>query len=435
VQLNKKQIKHFLQNVPNIIMSIINKLYKGEKIQNILFILMILSACTPHSNELWKDGLWRGELAVADSKQVPFLFEVKNANTDSTVVTLINGEERVPLAGIVYSGDTVIIPIESFDAKIVTKISGNSMEGLLLKNYIDDDTGISFKAKRGKTFRFEPVAQPTSISIDGKWDVLFIQGSDTSHNVGIFTSVNQIVTGSILTNSGDLRFLEGIVTEDGVKLSAFGGLMPHLIEIRFLNKDSFEGEFNTAKSKTKLTGVRNDKAALADAYSLAKMKPGFNRLHFKLPDMDGKLVSLSENQYKGKVVIVSILGSWCPNCIDEAKFLAPWYKENKNRGVEILGLAFERKDNFDYAKETINRLKKAEDIQYDILFAGEAHPITIAEVLPEIENFSGYPTTIFIDKQGKVKKIHTGFNGPATGLFYKEFQTEFNALVDSLLAE
>ncbi|GHT59922.1 hypothetical protein AGMMS50239_07680 [Bacteroidia bacterium] len=404
------------------------------KIKHYLFFLMILSACTPRSGER-QDGLWRGELAIAGNKQAPFLFEMKNMNTDSTVMTLINGEERVPLTGIAYSSDSVIIPIASFDAVIKAKISGDSMTGLFLKNYVENDKGIPFKAERGKISRFEPVVQPASFSINGKWDVFFIEESDTSYNVGIFTTENQIVTGSILTNSGDLRFLEGIVTENGVKLSAFSGLSPYLIEIRFLDNDNFEGEFYTARSKTKLTGVRNDNATLADAYSLAKMKPGFDRLHFQLPDMDGKRVSPGDDRYKGKVVIVSILGSWCPNCMDEAKFLAPWYKENKNRGVEIIGLAFERKDDFDYAKTTVNRLKAADDIQYDILFAGKAAPATIAKVLPEIENFSSYPTTIFIDKQGKVRKIHTGFSGPATGLFYKEFQTEFNALVDSLLAE
>ncbi|GHS94067.1 hypothetical protein FACS1894207_1620 [Bacteroidia bacterium] len=404
------------------------------KIKHYLFFLMILSACTPRSGER-QDGLWRGELAIAGNKQAPFLFEMKNANTDSTVMTLINGEERVPLIGIAYFSDSVIIPIASFDAVIKAKISGDSMTGLFLKNYVENDKGIPFKAERGKISRFEPVVQPASFSINGKWDVFFIEESDTSYNVGIFTTENQIVTGSILTNSGDLRFLEGIVTENGVKLSAFSGLSPYLIEIRFLDNDNFEGEFYTARSKTKLTGVRNDNATLADAYSLAKMKPGFDRLHFQLPDMDGKRVSPGDDRYKGKVVIVSILGSWCPNCMDEAKFLAPWYKENKNRGVEIIGLAFERKDDFDYAKTTVNRLKAADDIQYDILFAGKAAPATIAKVLPEIENFSSYPTTIFIDKQGKVRKIHTGFSGPATGLFYKEFQTEFNALVDSLLAE
>jgi peroxiredoxin len=399
-----------------------------------LFFLMILSACTSNSGR-WQDGLWRGELAVTDNKQAPFLFEIKNADTDSATVTLINGEERVFLTGGACTFGRVIIPVEAFDAVIKAEIAGDSMTGLFLKNYIENDEGIPFKAKRGETSRFEPDARPASFSIDGKWDIFFAGQSDTIHNVGIFTTEKQIVTGSVLTGSGDLRFLEGIVAGESVKLSAFSGLNPYLFEIRFRDENTFEGVFYTAKSKTGLTGVRNDKAALDDAYSLTRMKPGFDRLHFQLPNRDGELVSLQDERYRGKVVIVSVLGSWCPNCLDEAKFLSPWYKANKDRGVEILGLAFERKDDLEYAKATVSRMKAANDIRYDILFAGKAAPATVAEVLPEIEHFASYPTTIFINKQGKVSKIHAGFSGPATGLFYREFQAEFNALVDALLAE
>jgi hypothetical protein len=46
-----------------------------------------------------------------------------------------------------------------------------------------------------------------------------------------------------------------------------------------------------------------------------------------------------------------------------------------------------------------------------------------------------YPTTVFVDKKGKVRKIHTGFNGPATGEKFTEFKTEFKAFVGELLAE
>ncbi|KAA6306013.1 hypothetical protein EZS27_042333, partial [termite gut metagenome] len=88
-----------------------------------------------------------------------------------------------------------------------------------------------------------------------------------------------------------------------------------------------------------------------------------------------------------------------------------------------------------YAQTTTNRLKKKYDIDYEIVFAGQVGAQSVAAVLPEIENFSSYPTTIFIDKKGKVRKIHTGFSGPATGLFYEEFKTEFNELIDKLVSE
>ncbi|GHT79264.1 hypothetical protein AGMMS50262_22760 [Bacteroidia bacterium] len=395
-------------------------------------VLGLFTTCTSPTGKL-QDGIWRGELAVVD-KQAPFLFEVQNAETDSAVVTLINGEERVPLTGIQYVADTVFIPIESYDAVLKAKVSKDKLEGRFIKNYIENDLGVPFKAERGDVSRFEAIDHPTSFSIDGKWDVFFINAkNDTTRNVGIFKTENQIVTGSILTNSGDLRFLEGALTKQGVVLSAFSGLSPYLIEINVKDSDSFEGTFYTARSQTKLVGIRNNQAALGDAYSLAQLKPGFSTLSFALPNTDGQIISLHDERYKDKVVIVSILGSWCPNCLDELKDLAPWYAANKDRGVEVIGLAFERKNDLDYARKAINRLKEKYNVGYEILFAGQANGETVAKVLPEIENFGGYPTTIFIDKTGKVQKIHTGYNGPATGLFYEEFQQEFNQLINSLL--
>ncbi|MDR2122940.1 MAG: TlpA family protein disulfide reductase [Flavobacteriaceae bacterium] len=397
---------------------------------------LVSASCVSFHKGKLQDGIWRAELSVFKGKKVPFLFEVKNANTDSAVLTLINGEERVPLKGIYYHSDTVFIPIESYDATIKARISGDNLEGSFIRNYIKNDPGIPFKAERKNAPRFELPANPTQISIEGKWDVFFIgEKNDTIRNVGNFASKNKIVTGSILTNYGDLRFLEGTVTEKGVQLSAFSGLSPYLIEINFTDGDSFEGIFYTARGQTKLHGKRNYNASLDDAYSIAKLKKGFDRLHFQLPNFEGKIISLDDERYRNKVVIVSILGSWCPNCLDEIEYLSPWYKENKDRGVEIIGLAFERKNDFNYAKTAIDRLKKNYGIDYEIVFAGRANAESIARSLPEIENFSSYPTTIFIDKKGKVRKIHTGFSGPATGAFFDEFKKEFNDLIDSLVNE
>lgn len=407
-----------------------------KRIPLILLILFVvgLSSCSKPGN--LKDGIWRGELSLADGKQAPFLFEVNSSNPNSKTVTLLNGEERVELSDVSFHGDSLIIPIVAYDAQIVGFVTEDRIDGKFIKNYIENDPGITFTASYGVNERFQPVAKPSSIKIDGKWDVLYIsEKGDTTRNVGVFKTENNIVTGSILTNSGDLRYLEGTYTEQGVQLSAFGGLSPYLIELNFSDDSHFDGVFYTSRGTTRLIGSKNDEAALADAYSLAGLKEGYETLGFSLPDINGNLVSLSDERYKGKVVIVSILGSWCPNCLDEMAYLAPWYVGNKDRGVEIIGIAFERKDDFDYAKGTLTRLKERYNTGYPLLFGGAVGGENVAGALPELENFSSYPTTIFIDKQGKVRKIHTGFNGPATGEFYYEFIEEFNALIDSLLAE
>ncbi|MDR1103272.1 MAG: TlpA family protein disulfide reductase [Tannerella sp.] len=412
-----------------------NYVYCFEKAERwIILLLPVFFSCRPPSGGELQDGLWRGELAVQD-RQAPFLFEVNHAGTDSATLTLFNGEEKVLLAGIRHESDTAVIPIEAYDAVIKAGISGNRMEGRFTKNYVEHDTGIPFRAERGNLTRFEAVARPVTVPVDGRWDIYFIGANDTTRNTGLFRSGNGTVTGSILTRSGDLRYLEGALTETGVRLSAFSGQSPYLIEWQFTDGDTFEGAFYTARGRTVLRGVRNGQAAPDDAYSLTRMKDGFRQLHFRLPDTDGNLVSLGDERYRGKVVIVSILGSWCPNCLDETSYLSPWYKANKDRGVEIVGLAFERRDDFAYAKTAIDRLRKTYAVDYAILYAGQVGAATVARVLPEIESFSSYPTTIFIDRQGTVRKIHTGYSGPATGLFYEAFKKEFNELTDQLLSE
>lgn len=397
----------------------------------ISFFVGLFFSCIHHTH--LHDGIWRGELSLIE-KEAPFLFELKNAGSDSAVVTLINGVERVELKGVHSRGDSLIIPIEAYDAYISAVLNDHMLEGRFIKNYIENDSGVPFKAVYGNSNRFEPVAKPTSLKIDGKWNVLFINAEgDTTRNVGIFESEGAMVTGSVLTSYGDLRFLEGSYTETGVQLSAFAGLSPYLLEFTFEGNDHFTGTFYTTRGKITLAGMRNDEAGLSDPYSLTKLKPGKETLSFSLPNLNGEIVSINDDRYRGKVVIISILGSWCPNCLDEMEFLAPWHIANRHRGVEVIGLAFERKDDFAYAQGTLQRLKARYNTEYEVLFGGKVGEEATGKALPELESVNGYPTTIIIDKQGEIRKIHTGFNGPATGLFHEEFKQEFNKVVDELV--
>lgn len=396
---------------------------------------LLFVACNEKTSNSFNSGTWKGELAVQD-KWAPFLFEVKTITADSAVVTLINGSEKVELSGVHILNDSVTIPIVAYDAYIKAELKNGKLNGKFIKNYIENDLGVDFRATYNQTDRFPKSPNASDIKIDGKWDVSFINvKNDTTANVGVFKTDGNIVTGSVLTNYGDLRFLEGKYSEDGVALSAFGGLSPYLLELSFSDSDHFTGSFFTTQGITRLEGTRNDKADLADPYSLTSLKDGYETLSFSLPNLEGEQVSINDEKYKNKVVIISILGSWCPNCLDEMEYLSPWYDENKNRGIEIVGLAFERKDDFEYAQGTLSRLIDRYSVNYEILFAGQIGGKSVEKALPELEKVSSYPTTIFIDKKGKVRKIHTGFNGPATGLFYEEFKRDFNALIDELVNE
>ncbi len=401
------------------------------KSTTILFTsVALLFGCTPKDSNRLTDGSWRAEFQVPENK-IPFVFEVSGSAADSTtVVTLVNGSERVTLKGVSYTNDSVNIPIRTYDAVLTAKVDGKYLTGYLKKLY--SGASIPFTAERCNVPRFPDNGEKPSVELSGTWEVTT---EDSSRQVAIFEQKDGKLTGSILTSGGDYRYLEGAVQGERFYLSAFSGLNPYLVQGECSDNDSFTAVFVSPGGSKAMSGKRNPNAELPDAYSLTGMKDGLTSLSFTLPDLNGNQVSVNDPRFKDKVLIISILGSWCPNCLDEMAYLAPWYKENRERGVEIIGLAFERKDDLEYAKQQLSMLVKQYDAQYPILFAGKVGPETVAKVLPELQKISAYPTTIFIDKKGKVRKIHTGFSGPATGKFYEEFQKEFNGTVNELLGE
>ncbi|HPT32103.1 MAG TPA: TlpA disulfide reductase family protein, partial [Prolixibacteraceae bacterium] len=378
-------------------------------------------------------GNWRG-VFVLPGNEIPFSFEVKEKSPGSLSVFLINGSDRFELSVVTLQNDSVTIPVDLYSAVFKAKIEGNTISGRFIKLGSEKpDTGLIFTAEAGDLPRFSPKGENPSVSLDGSWDMLFGEGADGKNYVGSFSQNEMMVTGSVLTPSGDFRFLEGVVRGKTFELSAFGGSTPYLLKGEFSTDTTFTGEFITPRSKTPFSGSRNSKAALPDSYTVTRMKQGFTTLGFSFPNLEGQPVSLTDEKYKGKVVIVTILGSWCPNCLDENAFLAEWYKKNQERGVGIIGLGFERKADFESGKKSLGALKTRLDIPYEILFAGKSGTDNVSVALPELEGFAAFPTTIFIDKMGKVRKIHSGFNGPATGKFHEEFKAEFNALMDELL--
>lgn len=400
-----------------------------------IFIAFILTASS--FLPVLKSGEWRGEFYVGNSR-IPFNFLVERSKGNVPKIYLKNGEERALLDSIYFKGDSVVFPINLYDAFLIAGIQGDSLHGYLRRNNVNRK-GLPFSAAYNQKFRFATSDKSKPASIGGKWSVNLITERDgqatTRYTVGLLEQRGNIITGTILTTTGDYRYLEGVIDGKKLKLSAFSGSNPSLIEAELTGTDRLTGAFISPGGKVKLEAIKNDTAKLPDPYALTYLKPGYDKLSFSFPDLSGKLVSLQDEKYRGKVVIVTIGGSWCPNCIDEAAFLSPWYKKNKTKGVEVINLSFERKDDFEFAKTRLTTLVKRFDIQYDVLFAGLADKKVVAEKLPELNTFLSFPTTLFIDKQGKVRKVHTGYTGPATGTYYEAFIDEFNSEVNDLLKE
>jgi thiol-disulfide isomerase/thioredoxin len=386
-----------------------------------------------------KAGIWRAVLQ-SPGGELPFGMEVM-ANGDSATYTVfvLNGEERLQLDTAVVAGDSVRFSMAIFDAEIKGRISDSVLTGQYVKTGYQTRREMGFRATFGEQFRFVKNAPNPRANVAGKWAVTFVgDEQDTTQAVGIFRQNGAEVSGTFLTPTGDYRYLAGNLYGDTLLLSCFDGNHAFLFKARIdsTGQRLTQGNFwSGSKGHETWTATRNERAVLPDANSLTFLKPGYERLEFSFPDPDGKSVSIGDERFKGKVVIVQILGSWCPNCMDETKFLSPWYRKNRDRGVEIIGLAYEKDPAFAVSAPKLKRLINRFDIEYPLLLAGGNDKEKASQTLPMLNRVVAFPTTIFIDKKGKVRQIHTGFSGPGTGAYYTEFVEEFENLVDKLLNE
>lgn len=393
----------------------------------------ILWGCTPSEPEL-KTGTWRGVLEV-QGEQLPFNFRVVRDSSGGYDAYIKNASEELLLDEIVFKNDSADFVLHVFDAQLRVAVQGDILNGFLILNY-RDNYRIPFKASFGQEFRFFPTdSSAVAPDFSGKYQVLFTNESDTTQGVGLFTQKGSYAEGSFLTPTGDYRFLEGGVFNDTLYLSTFDGNHTYLFKA-FKQNDSIIGEYWSGKSFYQVwRGVKTESASLPHPESLTYLKEGYDKIEFSFPDVNGNKVSLADEKFKNKVVILQIFGTWCPNCMDETKFLSPWYTQNKDRGVEILGLAYERKDDFAYASDRVKKMKAKWNVPYDFVIAGVNDKAKAAETLPALNTIVAFPTTIFIGKDGKVKHIHTGFEGPGTGVYHERFVERFNQVVNELLNE
>ncbi|GAB3289818.1 TlpA disulfide reductase family protein [Hymenobacter tenuis] len=384
-------------------------------------------------------GTWRGVLA-AQGQQIPFLFDVATEGGKPTV-TLRNGEERLKLDEISTAGDSTTIRLGVFDAALVVRADGaDKLKGTWVKYDGKEPYRVAFSATKGEQKLFPVTEGQKAASFDGTWKVTF-KGSDgeTYPAVGVFKQNGSDVTGTFLTSTGDYRYLDGQVDGNTMKLTTFDGSHGFLFTSQ-RNSDTntvINGDFYSGKSGHETwTATLDPKAKLPDANALTGMKPGQKKLDFKFPSIyEGGSISPSDPKYKGKVVVVQLLGSWCPNCMDETNFLAPWYEKNKGRGVEIIGLGYERTADQKVASQKLLKMKERMNVGYDLAVAGEASKDAASQSLPQVQKVLAFPTTLFLDKKGEVRKIHTGFSGPGTGKYYEQEVAEFNKTIDQLLAE
>ena len=409
----------------------------------VLFGALCSSAChreAPESRAASgvRYGTYRAVLHLP-AGELPFGLKIQPSGAaGAPVAYLVNGKEEVAVTDLTLAAAHIEMRMPGYQNGLTADADGNELHGeVVLSKPGAKQQHIPLDAKLGLEYRFFPAPAAVGADVSGRWTVTFV-GDDGKPEaaVGEFSQAADGVTGTFLAETGDHRYLAGQVKDHELYLSTFDGAHAFLYRAALGADGTLAGDFwvGTAHHEH-WSGRRDANAALPDAYSLTRMRQGTKRFDFAFPDLDGKTVSSADPQFRGKVMIVALAGSWCPNCHDEAAFLEPLYREYRPRGVEIVSLMFEHFGDFPRAAEATQRFRRHYGIEYTTLIAGISDKDEAAKKLPMLDRFYAFPTTVFIDKKGEVRKIHTGFSGPATAEHYTQFVGEVKATLDELLGE
>jgi peroxiredoxin len=382
-------------------------------------------------------GLWRVTLALPGG-DLPFGLELARSADGKLTATLLNGSERSKLTDIRQQDAQLELGMPGYQNRLIATIQGDLLSGeVAMVRKEGELQHIPLRARRNQSHRFFASPMQGGAQAGGRWAVKFTESDGKTYAaVGEFQQQGSNVSGTFLTGTGDHRYLSGEVRGQDLYLATFDGGHAFLYRAQFKKPDRIEGTFwSGLHSVETFVAERNDAASLGDAENVTRVRHAATRLKFRFPDVDGKMVSLSDARFKGKAVIVTLAGSWCPNCHDEAAYLAPLYRQWRERGVEIVTLMFERFGDFAQAATATRTFRQQFGIDYPTLIAGVSDKDDAASKLPELNGVFAFPTTLFIGRDGTVRSIHTGFSGPATGAHYQALQRDFAARVEALLSE
>jgi thiol-disulfide isomerase/thioredoxin len=375
-------------------------------------------------------GLWDASVVVNGGIEIPFRFEIAGSGK-AIKGSFFNGDEKVTSTTGSFENGALILSFDEYG----TKVEATFKDGRLDGQYSRGTRGAPypFQAKR---FAPAPVGVAPIPAIAGLWNVQV--GKSSKGEAAWQLIVRQSgaeASAAILRVDGDTGALTGTYRDGKFVLSHFSGARPLRLELT----PGSDGTLSVVQNQDNpFTAVRAEQARAkglpqpSDPSRFTSVKDPTEPFRFSFPDLSGRVVSNTDDKFRGKVVIVSISGSWCPNCHDEAPFLGELYKKYRSRGLEIVSLSFEEEAQLKNPVR-LRAFMKRYGIEYTVLIPGE--PEELAERVPQGVNLSSFPTTFFIGRDGRVRAVHAGFPGKASGEFHTQAKEESTATVERLLAE
>ena len=383
---------------------------------------------------------YRAYVVRPDSNTVVFNMQVSKEKT-GTYFYIINADEKIKVGPVSLTNDSVNFTMPVFESSFKTKRNADgSFQGIWNKGTTGEFQNWPFYAYPNQLYRFTKNQGNAVYNISGKWDVTITRPNGTPRKaLAEFEQSGDKLTGSFLTPSGDYRFLEGIVTGDSLKLSTFDGSHAYTFYARIASAEKITGGVYLAgySGKETWTAVKDKNVKEPVQEQPTKLKPGESKLNFTFNDLEGKPVSINDERFKNKVVVVQLMGSWCPNCMDETKFLSDFYNKYRSKGVEIVSLAYEYSTDIERSKKSLGKFQKLFNVQYPMLITGvtSTDEQKTEKTLPQLTSIQSFPTSIFLDRKGNVREVHSVFYGPGTKQYFEEYKKIFTNIVEGLLKE
>jgi thiol-disulfide isomerase/thioredoxin len=392
------------------------------------------------------EGTWRATLATAGG-ELPFTLVLERRDDSNSLGGFVsNGPERIEASRVEQRGRELVIGFDVYDSEIRAELDADALTGRWIHTMPKGPETMAFAARRGDERRFvgelEPPAHAVPASLDGDWSAVFtFEGGPGLPAHGVLASKGERVDATFLTETGDFRHLEGRYEHGRLELSCFDGAHAFLLRADVDASGALEGEmWAMAEMHAKWRATKMAAGApspLADPTAIVGLSPAAKggRLAFAFPDLQGDLVAHDDPRFVGKVVVVDVFGTWCPNCNDQAPLLARWHRQYGPRGLEIVGLAFEMTGEPERDRAIVTRYAEHHGLEFPLLLAGTSDKQDAAAALPGLERIVAYPTTILVGRDGKVRRVYTGFSGPATGEHHTALVATMERELEALLGE
>ncbi len=399
-----------------------------------LLLWLAVAAATPAAavaqpNPASLTGPWRAALDLAGG---PLRFRVEFATEGGATTGFVCNADRCdPFSEVTPIGaDSVLLGMADYAAAIRARVAGDSLIGFYRNVGNRGPRTIPFRAARGRW----PV-EPPDPALTGRWDATFHPLERPSPRILELRRSGRGLEGTIVSNSGDYGLFWGRAEADSFSLAHFDGSFVYMVS-GVLDGDTLRGLFHAGlRAQTPFVAVRSSGAPHLTAPSEVVRADTSGPFEFAFPSVDGGLVTSDDPRFDGKVVIVDIFGTWCPTCHDAAPALVDLYRRFHDRGLEIVGLAYEVTGDSAIDGALVRRYRDKFGIRFPLLLAGVNDGESPSATQPQLAGPIAFPTTIFLDRWGRVRHVHAGFYGPATGAAHEALRERFREIVEEMVRE